>query len=159
MTVNDLRTNVSISEKSKEENSSRCENDGEIGSLRKIHGRKGNGPIDNLNGKVPESSGTIRGSPGIHLIDRKWGLRDGSHNEHDSEVNFKHGGRKRHETITPTYIRVSLEDDFFDDIESCSTEAANLDEVTLFYLLLPISFCKRQHLGCLVFHPLPLPFF
>jgi len=94
-----------------------------------------------------ESGGIIQESPGIRPIDKKWGLRDGSDSKYDFEVNFRHGGRKRCETMTPTNIRMSLGDNFFYDIESCSTEPANLDEVTLFYLLLPFFFYKRRHLG------------
>ena len=99
--------------------------------------------MDDLDGKAPESGGIIRESPGIQLIAKKRGLRDGSHSEYDFETNFRHGEHKRHETITCTNIGVSLGDYFFDDIESSSTEPANLDEVTLFNLLLPISFYKR----------------
>ena len=143
MTVNDLRTNVSLLEKIMEVNSSRCEKDEEVGSSRKIQGKMGKAPMDDLDGKEPESDGIIRESLGIRLIDKKWGLRDGSDSEYDSEANFKHGAHKRHETITPTNIGVILGDDFFNDIESYSTELANLDEVTLFDLLPSISFYKR----------------
>jgi len=45
------------------------------------------------------------------------GLRDGSDSEYDSEANFRHGGCKRHETITLANIGVSLGYEFFDDIE------------------------------------------
>jgi len=45
VTVNDLRI-VSILEKSMEANSSRCEKDEEIGSLRKIQGKKGKARMD-----------------------------------------------------------------------------------------------------------------
>jgi len=62
-------------------------------------------------------------------------LRDGSDSEHDFGANFRHGGRKRHNTITPTNIGVSLEDDFLDNIRSCSSEPTNLDELALFDLL------------------------
>jgi len=50
---------------------------------------------------------------------------------HDFEANCKHGRHKRHEIVTPTNIRVSLGDDHFYDIESCSIEPAKLDEVVL----------------------------
>ena len=95
-----------------------------------------------MDGKALEFDGIIRESSRIHLIDKKQGLRDGSNSEYDSEANFRHGGRKRHETITPTNIGVGLRDDFFYEIESCSTKPTNLDEVTLFYLLPLISFYK-----------------
>ena len=45
--------------------------------------------MDDLYGKAPKSSGVIRESPGIHLIDKKWGLRDESDSECDSEANFR----------------------------------------------------------------------
>jgi len=84
---------------------------------------------------TPESSGTIRESPGLRLVNKKWGLTDGSNNEHDFEANSRYGGPKRRETVSPIDIRVSLGDDFFNDIESCSTKSVNLDEVVLFSLL------------------------
>jgi len=59
VTVNDLRTNISHLEKSTKANSSRCEKDEETGSLRKIQGNKGKAPIDDLDGKAPESGGII----------------------------------------------------------------------------------------------------
>ena len=89
--------------------------------------------MDDLDGKAPESSDIIRGSPGIPLMDKKWCLRDGSGNESDFETNVKHAGHKKHETMTPTIVGGSLGDDFFHDIESCSTEPANLDEVTFLF--------------------------
>jgi len=143
VTVNDLRTNVSILEKTMEANSSTCKKDEEINSLRKIQGKKGKAPTGDLDGKAAEFGGIIRESLGIHLIHEKRDLTDGSDSNYDSEANIRHGGRKRHETITLTNIGVCLRDDFFDDIDSCLTKSANLDEVTLFYLLLPISFYKR----------------
>jgi len=152
VTINDLRTNISLLEKSMEANSFRCEKDEETGSLREIQGKKGKASMDDLNGEAPESSGIIRESSGIHLVDKKWGLRDESDSEHDSEANFRHGC-KRHETVTPTNIGVSLGDDFFHDIESYSTEPANLDEVALFDLSLPVFFYNGQYLGYPVFHP------
>jgi len=115
--------------------------------------------MDDLYVDVPKSGCIIRESPGIRLIDNKWGLRDRSDSEHDSEANFRHGGRKRHETITPTNIEVSLGDDFVYDIEGCSTKLANLNEVPLFYFDPPVSFYKRKYLDCPVFNPSPLFFF
>jgi len=94
-----------------------------------------------MDDKVPKSGGIIRESPGIRLFKKK---RDGSDSEYDSGANFRHEGCKRCETITPTTIRGSLGDDFFDDIESCSTEPANLDEVTPFDLLSALFFYKRR---------------
>jgi len=103
--------------------------------------------MDDSDGKAPQSGGIIRESPSIHLIDRKQSLGDESDCEYDSEANFRHEGCKRYETITPTNIGEPLRDDFFDDIESCSIELANLDDITLFYLLPPILFYKRRHPG------------
>jgi len=147
VTVNDLRTNVSFLEKSTEANSSRCEKDEEVGSSMMIQGKRSKLPMDDLDSKVPESGGIIRESPGIHLIEKKQGLRDMSDSEYDFEANFRHGGRKRRETVTPTTFGGSLGDDFFDDIETCSTESINLDEVTPFDLLLPFFFYKRRQSG------------
>jgi len=131
VTINDLRTNVSFLEKSSEANSSRCEKEEEVGFSKKIQGKKGKTPMDD---KVPETDGIIRESPDIHLIEKKRGRSD---SEYDSEANFRHGGCKRCETMTPTAVGGSLGDDFFDDIESCSTEPTNLDEVTPFDVLSP----------------------
>jgi len=69
--------------------------------------------MDDFDVKVLESDGIIRESPGIHLVDKKWGLGDGSDSDHDSEANFWHGVRKRHETVTSTNIEVSLGNGFF----------------------------------------------
>ena len=88
--------------------------------------------MEDLDVEAPEFSGIIRESPGIRLVDKKRGLRDESDSKHDCEANFRHEGCKRHKTVTPTNIRVSLSDDFFYDMESCSTELANLDEVAPF---------------------------
>jgi len=115
-------------------NSSLCEKDEETGSLRKVRGEKGKESMDDLYVKAPKFGGIIRESPSIHFVYKKWGLRDGSDSEHDSEANFKHGGHKRHETV-PTDIGLSLEDDFFDDIETYLTELAKLDEV--FFIFFP----------------------
>jgi len=78
VTVNDLRTNVSLLEKSTEANSSRCKKDEETGSSRKIQGKKGKASMDDLDVEVPECGGIIRESLGIRLIDKNRGLRDGS---------------------------------------------------------------------------------
>jgi len=95
------------------------------------------------NHKAPESDDMIRESPGMHLLDKERGLRDRSNSEYYSEANFRHGGCKKRETITPKNVGGNLGDDFFDDIESCLTELVNLDEVPSFDLLLPFSFHKR----------------
>ena len=72
MTANNLRTNVSFLEKSTEANSSWCEKDEEVGSSRKIQGKKSKAPMDDSDGNVPESGGIIRESSGLRLIDKKW---------------------------------------------------------------------------------------
>ena len=61
----------------------------------------------------------------------------GSDSEDDLEVNFRHGWHKRRETMTPKDISVSHRDDFFDDVESCSTKPSNLNEVKfpLFFII------------------------
>jgi len=92
--------------------------------------------------------------PSVLLI-KNGALNDGSDSQHDSEAKFVHGGRKRHETLTPTNIRLSLRDTFLIYIESCSTEPAKLGEVVLFYFLSLVLY-GRQYLGYLVFNPLPL---
>jgi len=52
-------------------------------------------------------------------------------------------------TVTPRGIIMSLRDDFFHDIESCSTKPANLNGVVfLFYIsLMAKSSILREHLG------------
>ena len=112
-----------------------------------------------MEGKAPKSDGIIQESLRIHLIDGKRILRKGSDTEYDFEENFKHGGRKRHKIITPTNIRVSLRDEFFNDIESCSVESTNLDEVALFiFASATLNFMRDDILG-LVFPPSALFFF
>jgi len=54
--------------------------------------------MDDLDVNMPESGGSIRESPSICVVSKKRGLSDGSDNEHNPEVNFRHGGHKRHET-------------------------------------------------------------
>jgi len=102
-----------------------------------MQGKKGKAAMNDLDSKAPEFGG-------IRLMEKKQGLRDGSGSEYDSEANFRHGGRKRRKTMTPKTVGGSLEKDFFDDIESCSTELTNLDEVTPFNLLLLFFFYKRR---------------
>ena len=65
--------------------------------------------MDDLDGKASKSNGIIREPPDIRLVNEKWGLRDGSDSEHNFEANSRHEGCKRHATITPTNIGVSLE--------------------------------------------------
>ena len=71
VTINDLRTNVFLLEKSTEVNSSSCKKDEEIGSSRKIQGKKGKAPMDDLDGKTPKFDGIIRESPSIRIVDKK----------------------------------------------------------------------------------------
>jgi len=57
--------NVSLLEKSTVVDSSQGKKDEEVSSSRKIQGKKGEPPMDDLDGKAPESGGIIRESPGI----------------------------------------------------------------------------------------------
>jgi len=51
-------------------------------------------------------------------------------------VNFRYGRHKRYEIMTPRDIGVTLGDDFFYDMESCSIEPTNLDEaIFLFFII------------------------
>ena len=59
VSVNDLSTNISLLKKSTEVNSSQCKKDEEVGSSRKIQGKKGNAPIDDLDRKAPEFGSII----------------------------------------------------------------------------------------------------
>jgi len=112
--------------------------------------------MDDLDNKAPESDGIIRESPGIHLIEKKRGLRHGSDSEYDSEANFRHGGQKRRETMTLTTVRGSLGDNFFNNVKSYSTELANLNEVSPFDLLPPFFFIRDNSQGYIT---LPQPLF
>jgi len=93
-----------------EVNSSSSEKDEETGSSRKVLMKKEKkAPMDDLNVKVPKFGDTsTRESPRISLVDKKCCLIVGNDNEHDSEANFRHGGYKRRETVTPIDIGVSL---------------------------------------------------
>ena len=82
-------------------------------------------------------------SLGICPVDKEQDFRDGSDNEHDSKANFRRAGRKRHLSVTPTNIGVSLGEEFFDHTESYSIESAYLDEAVLFDFHSPVSFYKR----------------
>ena len=150
---------MSILEKSTKVNSFRCKKDEETGSLRKVQAKKGKAPMDEFNVQALESCGTIRESPDICLVDKKWGLTDGSDIKHDSEANFKHGGCKRRKIVTPIDIGVSLVDDFFDDKESCSTELTNLDEIVFLCFIISrlssLFFCvdMRQDNACPTLNP------
>jgi len=50
-------------------------------------------------------------------------------------MNSRYEGRKRHEAMILRDARVNFGDEFFDDVEDCSAEPANLDDVCL----LPLS--------------------
>ena len=82
-----------------------------------------------LDAEGPKSGDDAHGSLRVHLADRKQGLAPDNDSEPESEANFRHGGRKRLETVTPRDVRVNLRDDFFDDIQSCSGKPANLEDV------------------------------
>ena len=86
-------------------------------------------PYGDLYVKAPESGGTILESPSIHLVDKKWGLRDQRTASMIPSQNFRHRRCKRHNTMTLTKVGGSLKDDFFDDIEGFSIELANIDKV------------------------------
>lgn len=66
---------------------------------------------------------------GIFLAKKEQNLEESSDNEPKFEVNFKDGGRKRRETIILRDARVSLMDNFFVDVKSCSTKQANINDV------------------------------
>ena len=106
--------------------------DEEIGSLRKAKVENGNTLMEDLNVKAPKSCDVVRESPAIRLTDNKGGIAEGNDSEHDLEANFRHGGHKRSEIVTLRDIGVSLGDDLFEDVESCSMEPA--DEVTFLFL-------------------------
>ena len=70
----------------------------------------------------------------------------GNDSEPDSKVSFRHKGRKRHETIIPRYSRVSLVDNFFNDVESYSVKLADLHDTrslpwSSYYRFLFFSLC------------------
>ena len=94
VTINVLRPNTSILQKSTEANSSKQEKDVEAGSSKKANGKKGKGPMVDLDAEGPESSDDAHRSPGFHLADRKRGLVQGSDREPKSDVNFRHGGAR-----------------------------------------------------------------
>jgi len=74
MTLNDLRTNVFLFQKSTKVNSFRQEKDEEIDSLRKAKGKKEKGPMEDLDAEVPKSCDATHESLVIHLVDKKWVL-------------------------------------------------------------------------------------
>jgi len=97
--------------------------------LKKVKGKKGKDPVADLDVEGPESGKDAHRSPRFHLAERKRGLALDSDSESEFEANFKHGGRKRRETVIPMDAIVNLGDDFFDDVHSCSGEPANLEDV------------------------------
>ena len=99
------------------------------GSLKKANGRNGKDPAEDSDVEGQKSCDDACASLGIHLTNRKWVLVKGSDSNPYFEVNFKHGGHKRRKIVIPRDARVSLGDDFFADLESCSAEPANLDDV------------------------------
>ena len=113
------------------------EKDAEAGPSKKAKAQKGNNPMANLNVEERKAYGYAHRSLGVHLANRKRSLAKSSDSESESEGNFKHGGHKKRETVLPRDIRVNLEDDLFYDIQSCSGEPANLEDV--FSLPLPLT--------------------
>ena len=129
MTISDLRSSASVLQKSTEASSSRQDKDAEVGSSKKVKGKKGKDPVTDLDAEGPESGDDAHGSPRVHLAERKRGLAPDSESEPESEANFRHGGRKRRETTTPKAAIVNLGDCFFDDVQSCSGEPGDLEDV------------------------------
>ena len=66
VTIGDIRTNVSVLEKSTKLNCSKCEKDKETDFSRKV---KGKTPMDDLNVRAPEASGTTQESHSNRFID------------------------------------------------------------------------------------------
>jgi len=92
--------------------------------------------MEDLDAEAPKSCDATRVSLGIRLADKKRGLADGSNIEHDLEVNFKHQGHKTYKVVIPKDIRLSLREDFLGDVESFSTEPANLYEVIFVFFII-----------------------
>lgn len=129
VTINDIRSNASILQKSTKANSSKQDKDVEVGSSKKAKRKKGKDPMADLDTEGPESSYDAYGSPRVHCADRKLDLALGSDSEPEFEANFRHGERKRLKTVTPKYARVNLGDDFFDDVQSYSGRPTNLEDI------------------------------
>lgn len=140
VTISDLRFGASVLQKSTEAGSSRQDKDAEVGWSKKVKGKKGKNPVTDLDVEGPESGGDADESLRVHPAARKRGLALDSDSEPESEANFRHGGRKRRETASPKAVRVVLGDDFFDDVQSCSGEPGNLEDVCTIPSLFTISF-------------------
>lgn len=71
LTINDLRSSVSILKKSMEANSSKHEKGVEVGSSNSAKGKKGKDHVEGLNAEEQKSWDYACWSLGIHLADRK----------------------------------------------------------------------------------------
>ena len=89
-----------------------------------------------MDAEAPTSYDAAHRSLRVRPIRKKWGLVDRSNSEHNLEENFMNGGHKRHGTMGLRHIGVSLRDYLFDDVKSCSTELAILDEVLLLLFII-----------------------
>ena len=69
--------------------------------MKKVNGKKGKDRMADLDAEGPKNGDDAHGSPTVHLAERKRGLAPDSDNEPESEMNFRHGGRKRRETVIP----------------------------------------------------------
>ena len=131
VTISDLRSSASVLQKSTEASSSRQDNDAEVGSSKKAKGKKRKDPVADLDAEGLESDDDAHGSLRVRLIERKRGLAPDSDSEPESEANFRHGGRKKRETVIPRDARINFGDDFFYDVQSCSGEPVNLEDVCI----------------------------
>lgn len=71
MTISDLRSSASVMQKSTEASSSRQDKDAEVGSSKKVKGKKGKDPVTDLDAEGLESGDDAHGSPRVHLAERK----------------------------------------------------------------------------------------
>ena len=107
------------------ENSFRCEKDEEIGYSRKIQGKRSRLLRITSMARCLSLVAPFETLLAFVLLIRNEALEMGV--TMSMIPNFRYGGPKGHDTIILTNIGVSLGDDFVDDIESCSTESANLE--------------------------------
>ena len=66
------------------------------------------------------------------VANRGDGIVENDDSDQDSEVNFKRHGRKKRKIVAASTSRMVLEDNFFNDIPSCSDMPTNLEDVTYF---------------------------
>jgi len=147
-----------------EANTSRQQKDEKVGSLKKTKGRKAKAPMKDLDADAPRSYDDAYESPRIHHANKRRCLAKGSDNQHYSKANLKHRGHKRCKTVTPRDTKVSVRDDFFDDVKSCLTKLANLDKVIFLFFIISSSLnfpflSMRQYYVCFISNPSPLCLF